>query len=233
MDKNRLIVIGAVLGMVVVVVLGWIVGVQPQLEAAASADHGRATVESQNAASAVSLAKLKKDYTKIDELKKQRTELQTAIPQGTDMSPFIDELHALEVTHGVKLTSITITDGQAYEPPKKAAAPAATATPAPAAPAASDQTVATSPKITKDNFTVMPIQLALSGKYSNVLNYVHGLQAGTRLVLVTSFSSTASKDSSGGATGDETPAPSDEVDATIGGYVYVLTTDKDTDTAAK
>ena len=50
MDKNRLWIIGAVVVMVAIVALGWVVAIQPQLDAAAAADAQRATVDATNAA---------------------------------------------------------------------------------------------------------------------------------------------------------------------------------------
>lgn len=194
--------IGAALAMAVIVLFGWTVGVEPQLAAAVSAGQEADSVQRKNAASADVLAVLKKDYANLDGLKKQRDVLRRAVPSGTDMSAFIGEIHSLEVSYGVTLSSFTVTSGQAYVAPKPAVPAAATksTTPAP------------SPPTAPDGFILLPIQLTVTGQYAKVLDFVQGMQTGTRLVLVTAFSSSASA-----------PGPgSKDVSASIGGFAYVL-----------
>lgn len=210
MDKNRIFLIGAVLAMAVIVLFGFLVGVQPQLAAATAAHENAAAARAKNAASADGLAVLKRDYATLDVLKQQRDALRQAIPSGTDMSSFIAEIHSLEVAHGVTLTAFTVTDGQAYLP-AKAAAPAAAPAASPAASPAAAAGPASSAGVNSKNFTLMPIQLTVTGQYGKVLDFVHGLQTGTRLMLVTTFSSSAVAAGS-----------SPDVSASIGGFAYVL-----------
>ncbi|WP_427007032.1 hypothetical protein [Pseudarthrobacter sp. H2] len=213
MDKNRLFVIGAALAMAVIVLLGWTLGVQPQLAASAAAAEEAKAVQVKNAAQAEVLSVLKKDYANIGTLEKQRDELRKAVPAGTDMSAFIDELHAVVVARGVTLGSFAVTEGQAYVAPKAAqpaaAAPAGTATPAPSAGPA------------PDGLVLMPIQLTVTGAYAKVLDFVHGLQTGTRLVLVTTLTTSPSSAGTGAGAG-----ASKDVTASIGGFAYVLATPK-------
>lgn len=210
MDKNRLFQIGAVLAMAVIVLFGFIVGVQPQLAAAATAQENSVAARAKNAASAGALAALKQDYATLDVLKKERDALRQSIPAATDMSSFIAEIHSLEVANGVTLTAFTVTDGQAYLP-AKAATPAATPAASPAATPAAAAGQASSAGVNSKNFTLMPIQLTVTGQYGKVLDFVHGLQTGTRLMLVTTFSSSAVAAGS-----------SSDVSASIGGFAYVL-----------
>jgi Tfp pilus assembly protein PilO len=210
MEKNRIFLIGAVLAMAVIVLFGFLIGVQPQLAAAAAAQENAAAARAKNAASANVLAGLKRDYATLDVLKQQRDALRKAIPASTDMSSFIAEIHVLQVDHGVALTAFNVTDGQAYLPAKAATpatAPAATPATAPAATAVP----ASSAGVTSKNFTLMPIQLTVSGQNAKVLNFVHGLQTGTRLMLVTTLSISPVAAGS-----------SSEVSASIGGFAYVL-----------
>ncbi|MDN4643475.1 hypothetical protein [Arthrobacter sp. PsM3] len=205
MDRNRLFVIGAALAMVVVIFFGWTVGVQPQLAASVAAAEETKAVQASNASQADVLSVLKKDYANIGTLQAQRDQLRKAVPAGTDMSAFIDELHAVVVAHGVALGNFAVTEGQAYVAPKAAgtgaAAPAGTTAPAPGA--------GTAP----DGLVLMPIQLAVTGQYGKVLDFVQGLQTGTRLVLVTTLT-TAPSSTGAGAGRDFT--------AQIGGFAYVL-----------
>jgi Tfp pilus assembly protein PilO len=224
-DRNRLWLIGLVAVMVAVVALGWLLGIQPQLAAAAAADQQRATVQTQNATNETVLAKLKKDYSSIDELKQQLVSLRQSVPASAEMSAFVTELDSLSAAHQVTVKTIGVSDAMPYTPPvapptaatsTASPSPSPTATPAPVAAAPTAPTAppaVTNAKITAANFIAIPIQLSLSGTYSSVLDFVNGLQMGPRLFLVTKFSTTASSDPKA------TPGA---VDATVGGYVYVV-----------
>jgi Tfp pilus assembly protein PilO len=221
MDRNRVWLIGLVAVMVAVAALGWLLGIQPQLAAATSADQSRAAVQAQNATNETVLAKLKKDYSSIEELKQQLVSLRQSVPASADMSAFVTELDSLSAAHQITVKTITVSDAMPYTAPVTAptasASPSATPTPAPTAAAPAAPAAPTAPpavtnsKITAANFIAIPIQLSLTGPYANVLDFVNGLQMGPRLFLVTTFSTTASSDKTASA-----------VDSTVGGYVYVV-----------
>ena len=116
MDKNRIWVIGSVLVMVVVLVLGWIVGIQPQLAATATANDQRASVEQTNVMQEAALAKLKKDFAGIEALKDELASLSQSVPTGTEAPAFLNQLDALAIAYGVTLTGVTMDDPQAYTP---------------------------------------------------------------------------------------------------------------------
>ena len=229
MDVKRLWTIGAVLAMVVVVVAGWFLGIQPQLAEANTASQNLANAQTQNATSANSLAKLKADYEGIAGLKKSVDSLRQSVPSSAQLSAFVTELDLLGGEHQVQVKSISVADAKPYTPPVPVAvapaagtpgAPAASPSPSPSgAPVASAPVapmapaVVTNPKITAANFVAIPVTLQVAGSYSKVLDFVKGLQAGERLFLVTTFSTTESKESTS-ATG--------QVNASVGGLVYVL-----------
>lgn len=232
MDKNRLWVIGSVLVMVVVVVAGWFVAVQPQLAAKAVADSQRAGVEQVNTAHEVLLATLKQDFEKIDELKAELAPLDASVPSGTDIAAFVDQLDLLSGAAGVTLTGITVADAAPYTSvatpvvapvegaPVPESTPAPTESAPPAVPAPTPPVAGTPPVtnslITSTNFASLAVQVTVTGDYSSVLNFVNGLQTGTRLFLATGLStsvSTALADAKVVTTG---------VDATISGLIYVL-----------
>jgi Tfp pilus assembly protein PilO len=227
MDRNRLWTIGAALSMVVVVVMGWFLGIQPQLGSATTASDNLATAQTQNAASSASIAKLKSDFGGIAKLNQDVAALRESVPASAQISAFVTELDSLAGEHQVEVKSITVSDAKSYTPPVVVAAapvvgnsatpsptptPAATNVPvsAPAAPTA--PALVTDPKITAANFIAIPVQLSLKGPYSKVLEFVKGLQTGPRLFLVITMSTKPPA--------DKTAAGS--VDATVGGLVYVL-----------
>jgi Tfp pilus assembly protein PilO len=227
MEKNRLWTIGAALAMVVVVVIGWFLGIQPQLASTAMAGDNLVTTQTQNAASAASIAKLKSDFDGIAKLKQDAAALRESVPSSAQISAFVTELDSLASENQVEVKSINVSDAKAYTHPVVAAvaptagtspSPSPTPTPSPttapvSAPAAPTAPVlVTNAKITAANFVAIPIQLSISGPYSRVLDFVRGLQTGPRLFLVTTLTTTSPKDKP-----DVGP-----VDAEVGGLVYVL-----------
>ena len=211
MNKNKLWTIGAVIVMVAVIAGGWVIGIQPQLAAVASANQNRANVEVQNATNEALLARLKRDYEGIDGLKNQLGILRTAVPADAEMSTFVTELNGLANTHGITVKSITVTDAKPYTPATM---------PSNGTPQAG---VTTNPKITSANFVVIPVQFSITGTYAKVLDFVHDVQTGPRLFLVSTLSSTGSTHSTGGAAAKTASATaSGTVDSTVGGFVYVL-----------
>ncbi|MFF9565293.1 hypothetical protein ACF1AJ_18240 [Leifsonia sp. NPDC014704] len=221
MHSNRLWVIGSVLITVVVLVLGWIVGVQPQLAATATAAVQRAEVEQTNARYEAVLAKLKAEHEKLPELTAQLAALSASVPSGTESSGFVTELNRIAAATGVTIRSLTFSDAVTYKPPVPPAqpttAPGSTATPAPAPSPSASPTApapATDPLITSTNFFASPVQVGVRGSLAQVLEFLAGAQAGERLFLVTTLSSSPSTDEG---------VPEGTVDATIGGYIYAVT----------
>lgn len=224
MDKNRLWIIGSVLAMVVVVVLGWLVGIQPQLDAISADAKEQATVEATNAGHAALLAKLKEDFKDVDKLNAELASLDASVPAGTEIPAFADQLDALAVGTQVTLSGITVADAQPYTPVMAPLAPApATAadsgsapTPDPSATSAPVPTAGVPPvtnaKISADNFAAIAVQITVKGGYANVLNFVNGLQTGARLFLVTGLTTAASTDYPGA------------VEANISGLIYARVT---------
>lgn len=200
--------------LIVVIVAGWLVGIAPQLADASSANANGAAVLTQNAANEAILRKLKADYIGIDGLRKELLVLKVAVPSSAEISTFVTELNQLANTHRVTVRSITVNDAKAYTP----AAP----TPGGGTSGASIP-VTTNPRITSSNFIVIPVQFSVTGDYSKVLDFVHEVQVGPRLFLISNLSSMGATDAkavtSGGQSG---PNPLQKVDATVGGYVYVL-----------
>ncbi|GAA1440198.1 type 4a pilus biogenesis protein PilO [Leifsonia poae] len=224
MDKTRLWAIGAALLMVVVVALGWVVAVQPQLDAASAADAQTATIQTTNAQSAAALEQLKKDYKNLPALQDKLTALQKSVPADQSIPAFVDELYAIAAQNGLTITNWTAADAQAYKTvtPPAAAAPAPTASPsatptpapsvAPTAPVAAANAgvpPVISALITPANFAAVPITVSVNGPYENILAFLHGTQTGQRLFLVTGFSSAPSTTSPG-------------FDGTVSGLIYVL-----------
>jgi Tfp pilus assembly protein PilO len=230
-DKNRLWVVASVLAMSAILALGFILGIQPQLAAAAAANTERASVEATNSAQAAVLGQLKKDFAGIDKVRAELAPLNLSVPAGTEMPAFVNQLSELAGQSQVKLTGITVSEAQAYAPVvapvaavPAAAAPAADAnataqpTPTPTVVATAGVPPVVDARITSTNFASMGVQVQVKGDYGRVLDFVSGLQAGSRLFLVSGVSTVAATGSPDGAK----PISGGTVDATITGLVYVL-----------
>jgi len=239
MDKNRLWIIGSVLVMVVVVALGWIVGIQPQLAGIAVANEERSSVEETNAAHQASLDKLKEDFKGIDKLSEQLASLSESVPSGTNVPDYVDQLDALARANRVTLEGLTVADAEAYTPvalvaPAAAAEPADSTevpapTEAPAPIAAPGSPPVTNAGITAENFASLAVQISVSGTYSNVLKFVNGLQTGTRLFLVTGLSTKAvaagpAESNAAENGGEAAPTRDTIVDGSISGLIYSIVT---------
>ena len=229
MDKNKIWLIGSVLAMVLILALGGLLVVQPQLAAAAVADVDKTAVEASNAGQAAVLDQLRQDFAGIDVLRAELAPLNESVPSGTEMPAFVNQLDALASASQVTLTEISVADAVPYAPvvAPVAAAPTAesgattSASPSPSptpsavaiAPTAGVPPV-TSAEITAANFASLEVTVKVSGSYGNALNFVDGLQTGKRLFLVTGYSTAAVT----GADGQT----STDVAATVTGLVYVL-----------
>ena len=202
MNRNRAVVIGSVLIVVVVVIFGWLLGIQPQLDSAAAADTQRTTVEAQNALHEAELAVLQEQRPKLPQLKEELAELRRSVPANADLERLLGDLHALAAASGVTVTNFTSLDAQAFEP---------TETIAPTVPAS----------VNADNFVTIPITLTVVGPYQNVMSFVHALQTAPRLVLASGMTLAGIPGTDGHVTssitalvyvliGEETGAPTDD-----------------------
>ena len=229
MDKNKIWLIGAVLAMVLIVGLGGLLVVQPQLAAAAVADNERAAAEASNAGLSVVLDQLRKDFEGIEGLRSELAPLNESVPSGTEIPAFVNQLDALASASQVTLTGINVADAVPYvsvaapvvatPAAESGSTPSASPTPsvapsaAPIAPTAGVPPV-TNPQITAENFASLEVRVTVSGSYGNALNFVSGLQSGRRLFLVTGYTTASVIDSGGGESAG--------VAAEITGLVYVL-----------
>ena len=220
-NTNRLWVIGSVTVMIIVLVAGWFLGAQPFIDSAAKNDTERASIVVQNAAQTAEIAALTEQNKDLDSLQAEFKTLQKSIPSSSNTAAFIQGLDGLAASTGVQVTNITIGETLAYTMPASATAAAEAAaaaaspaptdgsTPAPVAVVPVGYVAATDPLITADNFVGIKVSVNLKGSYEAALSFVKGLQSGSRLVLVTGFTSDSSADQPG-------------VSASIDGYIYVV-----------
>jgi hypothetical protein len=63
------------------------------------------------------------------------------------------------------------------------------------------------------------VQFAISGDYAKVLNFVHDVQNGPRLFLVTTFSSSGATNTKAASLKDSN---TQQVDSSVTGFAYVV-----------
>ena len=199
MIKNRAVLWGSALVSVLIFAIGWMVGIQPQLNNISTAHQQRDVVVAQNAKDEILLAQLKADYQNIDAMRSDLIRLRTSVPTLAEISSFVTELNSLANIQEVTVKSITVNDAKPYTPNTGGSSPESTA-------------VVTDPRITSNNFIVVPVQFAVTGNYSKVLQFVRSVQTGQRLFLISNF----------GSTGSTKSEAQGKVESTVGGYMYVL-----------
>ncbi|TFB96793.1 hypothetical protein E3O42_16780 [Cryobacterium adonitolivorans] len=249
MDKNRIWAFGAALAIAATAILGWTLGISPKLNEAKAAEIQRAVVETQNIDYESQLATLQKQFDNIGDLKSDLAALQLAVPNAAEIPAFVTQLDTIGRQRDVTLTGIIVNDAQSYvpvvvAPPAAAAAPAAevestettgagvsateavTVPPTPAELAAS-LAPSPSPLVTAANFVSVPITVNVEGSYGDVLEFIDGLQKGTRLALVTTFSTKAAAPVAIAPNPEVTvddiaPIAPERVAAQISALIYVL-----------
>lgn len=201
MTNKFWMIIAAVVG-IAIFALGWFIGVAPKLEEMNAAVEQRAAVEEQNKLHEAKLAQLKEEFEQLDDLKIELASAQALLPAGDELSTFLGELHKLESSSGVVLTTFGAGDGQEYIP-----APTS---------GVSD------PLVTAENFIAIPIDLTVTGSRAQVIEFLSDLQFGTRLFLVTSLTVAENEESGASIEGVESAESSQVYDGSISGFVYVL-----------
>ncbi|WP_423922087.1 hypothetical protein ACPEEZ_02045 [Frigoribacterium sp. 2-23] len=227
MDRTRFKMIAAVLTGVAVLALGFLLGVQPQLTAAAASSAQQDSVDQQNATLVATLSKLKTDNENLAQLKTELASKSTSVPSGAALPDLIRELNDLAVASRTTVTGFTSADAVAYAAPA-VETPAPTAgepasgstsepTAAPTAATPTAPTAVTDPTITAANFSSIAITVDIQGSYSQALDFVDRLQKGSRLFLVTTITSAEESSQT-----DDTGSTATGQTWTIGGLVFVL-----------
>lgn len=235
MDRNRLMMIAAVLAAIVVLAGGFLLGVKPQLDAASTARATEASVTAQNAQLQTSLTSLKKQYDSLDDLKSELADLKQSVPADVETGSLITELNSVAKSSQATLSNIQFGSAAAYVAPVSAAAPAAaastgtseataSATPSPSASATPVAPVATTDSlITPSNFTTIPLTVSVQGTYAQALSFLQGMRDGDRLFLVTAITSAEGSSDTGSESTTDSVNATDTINWTFGGLVYALT----------
>jgi hypothetical protein len=217
MTGNRLWMIGVALVAVVVVAIGWLVGISPMLEQGSAAAAQIRTVDAQNVAQRAALVPLRAQFNDLSALRAELKAIQDVIPETTDLDDFLDELKARADDAGVTISAFAAAEGTLYGG-AAGTAPAATApTPAPsAAPSGAPTAAPTAAGVpaaaaaltgVEGTLFTIPITVTVDGPSDKVMAFTDSVQKNGRFFLVTSSTFSGSTTPPGG---------------TLTGFVFVV-----------
>jgi Tfp pilus assembly protein PilO len=207
MNTDRLWPIAAVAVMAIVAAAGWFLGVSPIVSSAVAAGDQVSTISAANADSLTKLATLKAQYADLDDLQASLDKLRESIPEEADASAFLQELDSLSAAHHVSLSTVTIASATVYAAPATADGDAATSTstatptPTPTTTPTTAPTATTGTTAPVGQFVLVPVIIGVTGKFSDVRDFIGAVQAGHRLYLANSVAITdgSSSGSDGGS----------------------------------
>lgn len=236
MINNRIWYLGTTVASIAVLLLGWFLGVAPKLAEASAADRELVAVQGQNQLKQTELTRLKTQFTDVGGTRAALATVRESLPSSADTTAFLGELETLQLAHSVNLRSLSISEAQPYVPSivvtdepaeaeaeEDAADPETTAAPTgveSAGVAAADPAAVTSgigaltdPRVTGDNFVLIPVNLELEGSAGNATAFIGALQSAKRLFLVTDVSMEVN---------DKAGSEPSAVTVSVSGYLYVL-----------
>lgn len=108
--SSRIWTFATVIAMILVVALGWFLGMSPKLAEAARFDTERQSVAAQNDIARATIAQLEADFENIDELREQIAELRAEFPTDAAYDTAVEELLAGLITAGLTLQTVTINE---------------------------------------------------------------------------------------------------------------------------
>lgn len=198
MTANRIFAIVTVLVIAAVLGLGWLLGVSPLLAAAAQADQERIAVEQTNLAQQATLASMKAEFDRLDEIEDELQALRVAIPNEVDSDTIYSYLAGIQFGSGASVESITTDAAVPYGQTAETAAASE-----------SGEAAATSGAAQFDGLYTVPVTITFVKGVSveEIIAFAAAMQNGPRIFLVTAITRPASSDGSAG---------------TITAYMFVL-----------
>ena len=208
MTGNRVWAVGVVVGIIMIVVFGWIVGISPALSQAAQAAAQLQSVTDQNTALSATATKLQAEFATLPEMTSKLTALQAEFPDAADLEGWLSQLQGLAQSTGVTITTFTAGQAASYGGPAGAgaaaaaapasptaspsASPSPTPTPTPtpgagaaapvAAAAGQQPSVSLAPRL----FTI-PVVIGITGSTDQMLAFTNASQLNARYFLATGF----------------------------------------------
>ena len=179
MNTSRLSIIGGSVIIVLVLLLGYLLGISPKLTEASTAISQQQQVDTQNAAQQAQVVILRDKFSKINVLRAEYAALQTEMPSAPNSPDFVDQVKSLADAAGASILSITLGEPQVLVAavPVAEAKSAGTSTTAAAVAAAKDA------KMLAGNLYYSTVAISARGNSTQVFNFLSALQEGKRLFL--------------------------------------------------
>lgn len=108
--SSRIWTFATVFVMILVIALGWFLGISPKLADAARFDAERRSVEGQNDVARATIAQLEADFENIDELREQIEDLRAEFPTDAAYDSAIEELLTTLISAGLTLQNVGINE---------------------------------------------------------------------------------------------------------------------------
>ncbi|WP_010203853.1 hypothetical protein [Salinibacterium sp. PAMC 21357] len=193
MTMTRLWNVIGVVGVVLILLLGYAVGVSPALASASTSDDDLMSVEAQNQVKEAELAVLKALAEDSDQLFADLAKAQLAIPGTQESSEFASQISSLAASAGVELTELTYSEvAEALAPEFEGAAAPATegeteesaASDEPAAPV---ETPTSSTQVqTVPGLVSVGVSIKVKGSLAEVIEFINNVQLHQRAFSVSS-----------------------------------------------
>lgn len=167
MNSSRLWTIAATLLIIAIIVGTWFLGVAPRLADARDANAAHASARSLNEMHRATLAALKAEHERADEIRAELAEIQVAVPEYPEVSRFVAELSAIARSTGAQVGTITVGEPLSYIPPVHA----------------DPDTAAAAGTLATSGLYVVPVSISVLGSNQAALDFVSTLQHGSRLLL--------------------------------------------------
>jgi Tfp pilus assembly protein PilO len=171
---RTLMLLGGVL-IAAILAMGWFLGVDPQLKAAASADAQRTEVEQRNQLEQLTLQQLEEQFANLPALTAELATLRQSVPSSARIEALSRQIFDLLLQTGTSLSTFTAGDA------------------VPLAESADDTTVIPA-GVSADRFATIDVSMSISGTRESVIAFIEGLQTGERLVLLTDVSVSSGED---------------------------------------
>jgi hypothetical protein len=165
--NNRIWILGTAIVCVGAILLGWFIGIQPRVNSIAA--NSVALVEAQGTIeqNRAKLETLKQQFSQIDEVRTELAALRVSLPADGAYQSFIDELSVIASESNATFTGYTWSAPSYYVAPADAKGDKAA--------------VPTNP----NSLLVIPITIQAKGStLKSVLDFLHGVEFGDRLVSI-------------------------------------------------
>jgi Tfp pilus assembly protein PilO len=201
MTGNRLWAIGVIVGIVVIVVLGWVIGISPALTQASEAATQTQIVSSQNSVIRATTAKLQAEFATLPAIDAKLKALQAEFPDSADLGGLLRQLQDLAQSTGVTISTFTAGEAAPYggaaavaaaAASKSAASPGASSSPSPSPTPSAGASAATAAPVGKQPsaslvqglFTI-PVVIGVTGSTQQIMEFTNASQLNDRFFLAT------------------------------------------------